>query len=137
MKSILEVCLIALGMVGIVTAQDPTKPVLREGISVQMPVLSEAVAIPAADELDATVVTVNAEGKLFVGVQPVELQALAGLLAQTVYVKADARVPYQQVLTVLDALHGHSVVLLTAPTTKVAPGEITPPYGVRWLPSNW
>ena len=122
MKSILEVCLLSAGVIGIAAAQDPTKPVLREGISVQMPALSEAVAIPAAEELDTTVVTVTAEGRLFVGVQPVELKALAGLPAQTVYVKADARVPYQQVLTVLDTLHEHTVVLLTAPTTKVALG---------------
>ena len=46
------------------------------------------------------------------------------------YVKADAQTPYQQVLTVLNALSGHQVVLLTAPTVKAVPGKMAPPYGV-------
>jgi hypothetical protein len=131
MKVVLGVCLIAAGMTGIVVAQDPTKPVLRQGISVEMPVASEAVATPAADEVDATVITLTAEGTLFLGLQRVKIDALARVPASTVYVKADARAPYEQVLTVLDALHGHSIVLLTAPTVKTVSGKISPPYGVR------
>jgi len=67
MKLMLGVCLIGASLAGVVRAQDPTKPVLRRGISVQMPAASEAVAMPAADEEDAIVVTVTAEGELFVG----------------------------------------------------------------------
>ena len=130
MKFVLGVCLIAAGMSSVVGAQDPTKPVLRPGISVKLPVASQAVAIPAADAEDATVITVTADGKLFLGLQPVKLDALARVTASIVYVKADARAPYQQVLTVLNALRGHSIVLLTAPTVKTEPGKLTPPYGV-------
>ena len=130
MKFVLGVCLIVAGMISTVAAQDPTKPVLRQGISVKMPVASEAVAMPAADAEDATVITLTAEGKLFFGVQPVNADSLVRVTASTVYVKADARAPYQQVLTVLNALHGHSVVLLTAPTVKAEAGQITLPYGV-------
>ena len=39
------------------------------------------------------------------------------------YVKADVRAPYQEVLAVLNALHGKSVVLLSAPP------EVTPRQG--------
>jgi biopolymer transport protein ExbD/TolR len=131
MKSLLGVCLIAAGIIGLGVAQDPTKPVLQEGISVKMPVASDAVAMPAADAEDATVITVTAEGKIFLGLQPVEVDALARVPASTVYVKADARAPYQQVLMVLDELQGHSVVLLTAPGVRTEAGKITPPYGVR------
>ena len=131
MKFVLGVCLIAAGMTGMVVAQDPTKPVLRQGISVEMPVASEAVAMPAADEVDATVITLTAEGELFLGLQRVKIDALARVPASTVYVKADARAPYEQVLTVLDALHDHSIVLLTAPTVKTVSGKTSPPYGVR------
>jgi len=67
MKLMLGVCLIGASLAGVVSAQDPTEPVLRRGISVQMPAASEAVAMPAADEEDAIVVTVTAEGELFVG----------------------------------------------------------------------
>ena len=131
MKFVLGVCLIAAGMTGMVVAQDPTNPVLRQGISVEMPVASEAVAMPKADEEDATVITLTAAGELFLGLQRVKIDALARVPASTVYVKADARAPYEQVLTVLDALHGHSIVLLTAPTVKTASGKPSPPYGVR------
>ena len=131
MRFAFSVCLIALGMTNVLAAQDPTKPVLRQGIPVQMPVASRAVALPAADEEDATVITVTVEGKLFLGVRPVDLNALANLPAPTVYLKADARAPLQQVLSVLNALSEHSLVLLTAPTAKPASGKITSPYGIR------
>ena len=136
MKSILEVCLIALVLTCAVVAQDPTKPVQRQGIPVQMPVASEAVAIPDADALNATVVTLTADGKLFLDTQPAEESALKNLPGPTVYVKADARVPYQQVLTVLDELRGRSVVLLAASSSKTDIGKITPPYGVRVAVGN-
>jgi len=112
-------------------AQDPTKPMRRPGITVQMPVSSQAVEMPAADEEDATVVTVTADGKLFLGLRPVELSALSSLNESTVYVKADAQARYQSVLTVLDALRGRQVVLLTAPTVKAAKDTILPPYGLQ------
>lgn len=130
MRSILGVCLIALGVWGFLRAQDPAKPVLREGIYVEMATVNHAVAIPAADAVDATAVTVTSDGKIFVGTQPIELSALAGVPASTVYVKADARAPYQRVLTVLETLQGHSLALLTAPTVKPEAGKIAPPYGV-------
>jgi hypothetical protein len=51
--------------------------------------------------------------------------------AATVYVKADARAQYQSVLSVLDALQGKRVALLTAAPANVEKrGNITPPYGV-------
>jgi hypothetical protein len=48
-----------------------------------------------------------------------------------VYVKADSRVPFQKVLTVLDALRGKSVVLLAAPPKNVERTKIVPPYGME------
>jgi biopolymer transport protein TolR len=131
MKSILGVCLMALIISSGVAAQDPTKPELRQGIPVQMPVASDAVAIPDADALNATVITVTADGKLFLGTQPAEESALKNLPGSTVYVKADARVPYQRVLTVLDELRGRSVVLLAGSASKADIGKITPPHGVK------
>jgi hypothetical protein len=130
MKFVLGVCLIAVGMTAVAVAQDPTKPVLKQGISVEMPMASEAVAMPAADQLGATVITVTADGEVFLGMQSVAVDALARVPASTVYVKADARASYQQVLTVLEALRSHPVVLLTAPTVRTEPGAIAPPFGV-------
>jgi len=131
MKRALGVCLIAFALACIIAAQDPTKPMRRPGISVKMPVASHAVEIAAADREDATVVSVKSDGKIFLGLHPVDITALRNLNAGSVYVKADARVPFQTVLTVLDALHGHPVALLTAPTPTAPKHTIMPPYGVK------
>ena len=57
----------------------------------------------AADEQNATVVTITAAGRIFVGVETTEAAALSGLSGRTIYIKADVPAPYQKVLTVLDA----------------------------------
>jgi biopolymer transport protein ExbD len=132
MKSVLEVCLIAFIMTFLAAAQEPAKPPLRQGISVQMPVANHLVEMPAADEQGATVVTVTANGKVFLGVQPVEVSALSGANQRTTYLKVDARAPYQRVLTVLDALRGHPIVLLAAPASEPSGTQkIVPPYGMK------
>ena len=130
MKSILGVCLIALTLCNVVAAQDPAVPVLRPGISVELPVSSQATVMPEAEQQDRTVVTITVDGNLYVGTRPVELGELTGLTASPVYVKADARVSYQQVLTVLSALSNHPLVLLTESTGTPEPGKLLPPYGV-------
>lgn len=128
MKFVIGVCLVGAILAG---AQEGTKPALRRGVSVEMPVASHAVEMRAADEPDATVVAITAGGKVYVGVTPTEPTALSKLSAGTVYLKADSRVPYQTVLTVLDALRGKSVVLLTAAPKDAERAGIVPPYGVK------
>src|SRR5271169_748049 len=130
MKLIVGMCLITLGLSSVVVAQNPALPVLQPGIHVQLPVLSQATAVPQADQPDATVLIVTAAGNLYVRTRPIEIDARAGLNASIVYVKADARASYQQVLTVLSALRVRPLVLLTEATMKEAPGKITPPFGV-------
>lgn len=131
MKLTLGVCLLVLTTAVTVAAQDPTKPVLRPGIRVQMSTVSQAVEVPEADAENAIVVVITKVGKLFLGTQPVETSALRDLKAGTVYVKVDARAPFQNVLTVLDALHGKSVILLTAPLSHPAKDKMMAPFGVR------
>jgi len=132
MNSRMGMCLLALVVAyAVVAQQDPTKPVLRKGVSVQMPVSSQATEMVDADAESATVVTVTAKGSLYVGIRPAQLDSLGQLNAQTVYVKADARVPYQHVLTVLDALRGHSVVLLVSSPASAEKTGIVPTYGVK------
>ncbi|MDT8067754.1 MAG: hypothetical protein ROO76_06260 [Terriglobia bacterium] len=131
MKLTLGVCLLVLAATTIAFAQDATKPVLRPGISVQMLEDSHAVQVPEADAEDANVVTIMRDGRLVLGTNQVDTPALNHLRAGTVYVKADARAPFQSVLAVLDALRGRSVILLTAPLSRPEKGKITPPYGVK------
>jgi biopolymer transport protein ExbD len=96
-----------------------------------MAVAEHGVEVRAADELDATVVAITQAGKVYVGIKPTETAALSELRDGTVYVKADARVPYQNILAVLDALRGKTVVLLTQPVGNAAkPQGITLPHGV-------
>ncbi len=131
MKSVIGMCLMGWVLLYGARAQDPSKPVLRPGVSVQMAVAEHAVEMRAADELDATVVAITQEGKAYVGIKPTETAALNDLRDGTVYVKADARVPYQKILAVLDALRGKRVVLLTQPAGNAAkPQGITWPHGV-------
>ena len=131
MKAVIVAWSVALVTVCVANAQTKTKPALSSGISVKMPIASHPVEVPAADQPNATVVSVTADGRVFIGTRQVEPGALAGLTQGTVYVKADARVPYQKVLTVLDNLRGRPVVLLTAPGSNVERGNIVPPYGMK------
>ncbi len=136
MKSAVELCMVAFAMTCIAGAQDSAKPQLQQGIHVEMAEASHTIQMPAADKEGATVVSVTADGKVFAGVKPVDVSALSSLNEGAVYVKADARAPYQNVLTVLDALRGRSVVLLAAPTAKVKTDEIVPPYGLKVMVSG-
>jgi hypothetical protein len=136
MKSVFKICVVGSFMVCTAGAQESPKPALRKGVSVQMPVAYHAVEMRAADEQNATVVAITAEGKLFTGAQPTEATALSNLSAETVYVKADSRVPFQKVLTVLDALRGKSVVLLAAPPTNAERARPVPPYGMKVIVSR-
>jgi biopolymer transport protein ExbD len=131
MKSLIEVCVVGSILIGALGAQEATQPALRKGVSVQMPVADHAVEMRAADEQQATVVAITADGKLYTGTEPTEPSQLSKLSAGTVYVKADSRVPFQKVLTVLDALRGKSVVLLAEPPKNIERTKYVPPYGMK------
>ena len=133
MKSLIEVYVVGSILICAVGAQESTQPVLRKGVSVQMAVADHAVEMRAADAPQATVVAITADGKLYAGAEATEPSALSKLSAATVYVKADSRVPFQKVLTVLDALRGKSVVLLAEPPKNVQKAKIVPPYGIQLL----
>src|SRR5260370_24904546 len=115
MKSVIEACLVGSILICGAGAQDSQKIALTQGISVQMPVASHAVEMRAADEPNAKVVAIAADGKVFVGIKATEPGALSHLSEGTVYVKADSRVSCQQVLTALDAMRGKFVALLASP----------------------
>jgi biopolymer transport protein ExbD len=129
MKSLMAVCVAGSLWIFAASAQEPA---LRKGVSVEMATAEHAVEMRAADAADATVVAITAEGKIYANADAVEPAALSKLTAETVYLKADARAPFQKVLAVVDALRGKSVVLLAAPPPQSAPaGRLVPPYGLR------
>jgi biopolymer transport protein ExbD len=116
---------------------------LSQGISVQMVPTTHAVAYVAADNADAWIIALTAEGQLYFGVKPVtpdqlteEMKATPRHRDQNLYIKADARVPFANVVSVLQA--GHEVgfeapVLLTAQPISTAPGTMVPPNGLEVL----
>jgi biopolymer transport protein ExbD len=115
---------------------------LRQGISVQMAPTTHGLAYIAADDNDAWVIALTAEGQLYFGVKPVtpdqlaeEMKATPRHRDQNLYIKADARVPFANVVSVLQAgreVGFESPVLLTAQPVP-APGTIVPPNGLEVL----
>jgi len=113
----------------------------REGVSVQMAVTTHAVPMPAADDEDAWVVAVTADGRLYFGTRLLTTDGLAEQMKvtprrrdQNLYVKADARTPFagvQKVLEVGRSAYFDAPVLLTSqPQQEVSPGTIVPPMGM-------
>jgi hypothetical protein len=131
MKRLAKVCASAFILIYGAGAQNSKGPALRKGVSVQMPAAEHAVEMRAADQPNATVIAVTADGSTFVEAEPAEPRSLSNLNAKTVYVKIDSRAPFQTVLTVLDSLRGKSVVLLSTAPPNANRSGIVPPYGIK------
>jgi len=118
-------------------------PPLQKGISVQMAVTNNAVAMPEADNENAWIVALTADGQLYFGTHAVSLDSLTEEMkatprnrGQKLYIKADARAPFASVEKVLEA--GRQVwfeapVLLTSQRGPAEPGNIVPPKGLEVL----
>lgn len=114
---------------------------MQRGVSVQMPVTSNATSVPDADRNDAWVVTVTADGSLYFGADPMTRDALADWMKThprnreaKLYIKADARAPFASVQQVIDvgrqALF-QTPVLLTSQREPIAAGTVVPPNGLE------
>ena len=129
MNGRLQGCLIApalAALAGVVSAQSGGSVPLQRGVSVQLAVTSNAVAVPNADEPDAVVVALTADGSTYLRANPVRTPDLAdsvrsilsGRKDKTLYIKADARVPYARVVEVVDAVQKSGVEGVTFLTTQ-------------------
>jgi biopolymer transport protein ExbD len=130
MKYTLKVCLITFALMSVAIGQNAapqsiSTPTLRKGISVQMAVTKNAVAVPKADEEDALVVVITRTGATYLITKPMTTSALEKRIKdelrnspdKKVYLKADARTPYADVLRVCSSLlHTgvNGIVLLTS-----------------------
>ena len=116
---------------------------LQQGIHVQMAQTTTAMPMPDADNNDAWIVSVTADGTLYFGVDPLTPTELTNKMIRTprrrdqnLYVKADARAPFAAVRTVLTTAHemGFAAsVLLTSQSRPSAPGNMVPPNGLEML----
>ena len=118
-------------------------PMLQKGVSVDMAKVNNPVAMQDADKEDALLVSVMRNGDIFFGTD--KLPSADGLTSKvkdrltnkpnkTVYVKADARAHYGDVVKVVDAVRSagvDDVGLLTEQrkTTPNPPTTPTPPTG--------
>ena len=142
-----DACLVSLMMTaipGAVFAQQAGGSVpLQRGVSVQMPVTRNAVAVPNADTQDALVVALTADGTTYLRADPLSTPALADRVRsilstrneKTLYIKADARVPYARLVEVIDAMQRsgvEGVTLLTAQQDAADQGNsLVPPKGLQ------
>ena len=117
---------------------------LQAGISVHLPLVSNATPVPDADKEDALIVTVTESGDTYLGVDAITSDALVDKLKHAVafraetkaYIKADARAQYSDVEKVLSAARKGGVnapVLLTAQREPVQPGTLVLPKGLEVL----
>ena len=92
-------------------------PMLSKGVSVDMVMTRNPIAMNDADREDAVLVAVTRDGKVFLGSTPIAVDQLtqkvqdllSTQLDKTVYLKCDARSLYRGVVEVVDAIRAAGV----------------------------
>jgi len=102
-------------------------PMLQKGISVDLARVNNPHLMNAAEKEDATVLAITRDGKMFLGSDEIALDKITGKvkdrvadkLDKTVYIKADARAKYGDVVAVVDAVRAAGVDSLGLLTEKI------------------
>ena len=102
-------------------------PMLQKYVSVDMVRTQNPRTMPDADKEDAVVLAVTRDGKIYLGSDPVVVKditpkvkdRIASRLDKTVYVRADARAKYGDVLAVVDNVRAAGVDTLGLLAEKV------------------
>ena len=113
---------------------------LQQGVSVQMVTTTAAAPMPDADNQDAWIVAVTADGTTYFGIDPVNPSNLADAMKsrlhhrdQKLYIKADARAPFAGVQRILEAGRAASFEAPVLLTSQPAPGSSVAPQGLEVL----
>jgi biopolymer transport protein TolR len=133
-----------LTLVGQTEARGGSAAAMKKGIAVELPVTSNAVPVPKADNEDSLIVTITHDGSVYFGVNLIgaaELRekvkrALSDRADKTLYIKADAQAPYGSLVKVLDSLRTAGVeglTLLTGQRNVKEPGTLVSPKGLEML----
>jgi biopolymer transport protein ExbD len=137
MKYMLVVCLVCLGLVATTFGQTPA---LQRGVSVQEARTNHATAMPGADQDDAWVIAVTADGKFYFGAEELTVTSFWDTMKKLPhrrdagwYVKADARASFAAVEQVLELGRAafETVGLLTSQAQRVQAGSMAPPMGLE------
>ena len=99
-------------------------PIVEQGIALNLPKDSAAAPSPAPDSM--VQVSVNAEGELFLGDRPMDLEALETELEHqvqvkpetSVWVRADENIPYKHVVEVLKVVKRVGIVNMSLVTQQ-------------------
>jgi len=102
-------------------------PMLSKGVSVDMVMTRNPIAMNDADREDAVLVAVTRDGKVFLGSTPIAVDQLtqkvqdllSTQLDKTVYLKCDARSLYRGVVEVVDAIRSAGVDNVGLLTEKI------------------
>lgn len=102
-------------------------PMLSKGVSVDMVMTDNPIAMNEADKEDAVLMAVTRDGKVFLGSTPTPADELPGKvrdmladkLDKTAYLKADARARYEVVVEVVDNVRSAGVDNLGLLTEKI------------------
>ena len=106
-------------------------PMLSKGVSVDMVMTDNPIAMNDADREDAVLTAVTRDGKVYLGSQQVNpedlpqmvMDLLANRLDKTAYLKADARATYARVVEVVDNVRAAGVDNLGLLTEKTKPAR--------------
>ncbi len=112
-------------------------PMLQKGVSVDLAKTTNPVQMPDADKEDALLVAITRDGKVFFGsdqISPDQLtnkikDKIANKADKTVYVRADARTKYGNVVEVVDNVRSAGVDKLGLLTEQRKQGAPAPPPG--------
>jgi len=102
-------------------------PMLQKGVSVDLTKTSNPRLMPDADKEDATEIAITRDGKIYMGSARIELDKIkaqvtdriSSKLDKTVYVKADSRAKYGDVVKVIDEVRAAGVDSLGLMTERI------------------
>lgn len=92
-------------------------PMLSKGVSVDMVMTDNPIAMQDADRDDAILLAVTRDGRIYLGSAPTTIEDLPQIVRdaletqqdKTVYLKADARAVYERVVAVVDNVRSAGV----------------------------
>jgi len=107
-------------------------PMLQKGVSVDLAKVANPAAMPDADKEDSLLVAVTRDGQIFFGSEKVSADQLASKVKdkiasrtdKRVFIKADARTKYGNVVEVVDNVRSAGVDTLGLLTEAKKPGQL-------------
>ena len=110
-------------------------PMLHKGVSVNMVAAQNVDKMQAADKDNAIIVAITRDGNTYLGNQEISLNQitdqvktmLSNRLDKTVYIRADARAKYGDVVKAVDAVRSAGVEDLGLLTERIPPNVHVPP----------